>query len=81
MNLTPNSAPRRFRGSIDLGDPQAVVYWSGKLSITPNQLRRAIKQVGTDVAELAKYLGKPGAIRADQGPVIVFVSGWQKVRC
>ncbi|HUE70469.1 MAG TPA: DUF3606 domain-containing protein [Pirellulaceae bacterium] len=52
-------------GSIDVGDHQALVYWSRHWGITPNQLRRAIRQVGTGVAELGTYLGKPAGTRME----------------
>lgn len=63
-----NGAPIRFVGTIDIGDPNAVAYWSRELGLTPNQLRRAVKQVGTDAAALARYLGKRGPIRMDSRP-------------
>jgi hypothetical protein len=44
---------------IDVSDSRAVTFWSRRFGITPQQLRRAVKQVGPDSIEIALYLGKP----------------------
>lgn len=63
MSANPTAKPHH--GSIDVGDPQSLAYWSQHWGITSNQLRRAIRQVGTDVAELAAYLGRPAQMRIE----------------
>ena len=45
---------------IDVTNRRALDFWSRRFGITPDQLRRAVKQVGTELSALAKYLGKPG---------------------
>jgi uncharacterized protein DUF3606 len=45
---------------IDVTNRRALEFWSRRFGITPEQLRRAVKQVGTELSALAKYLGKPG---------------------
>ena len=47
----------RLPRQIDLADLRSVHFWSRRLGITPQQLERAVKQVGPSVLEVARYLG------------------------
>jgi hypothetical protein len=53
-------APRLPR-QIELNDLRSVIFWSRRFGVTPAQLLHAVKQVGSDAIELARYLGEPRA--------------------
>jgi uncharacterized protein DUF3606 len=50
----------RKGNGINVTDRRELAFWSRRFGITPEQLRRAVKQVGTEITALAKYLGKAG---------------------
>lgn len=50
-------------GSLDLDkinitEYYEVEHWSNEFHITPEELRSAVQQVGTNVADIRKYLNK-----------------------
>ena len=47
---------------INVTDRRELAFWSRRFGITQEQLRWAVKQVGTEITALAKYLGKPGEL-------------------
>ena len=52
----------RLPPQIDLADLRSVHFWSRRLGITPDQLERAVKQVGTNAVEVARYLGRSATL-------------------
>jgi hypothetical protein len=44
---------------INIHEPYEVEYWTKKWKITPDQLKNAVKIVGTSTKMVAAYLGKP----------------------
>lgn len=44
---------------INIREEWEVRYWTNKWKITRQQLIDAVKAVGTSVAAVARYLGKP----------------------
>ncbi|HUE70797.1 MAG TPA: DUF3606 domain-containing protein [Pirellulaceae bacterium] len=51
----------RKASGVNVNDRRELAFWSRRFGVTDAQLRRAVRQVGTEVAALAKYLGKAGA--------------------
>lgn len=51
-NARPN--PQR----IDVAREQECRYWSEKLGVSPERLRRAVKEVGPLVEDVKRHLGK-----------------------
>ena len=47
---------------INMNDRRALNFWSRRFGVTVEQLRRAVKQVGTEIDALGKYFGKPRTI-------------------
>lgn len=43
---------------INVHESWELTYWSGKFGITKDQLKNAIKTVGTSVVAVKRYLGK-----------------------
>lgn len=48
---------------INVNDGRDLAFWSRRFSVTAEQLRRAVKQVGSEIDALAKYFGKPETFR------------------
>ena len=46
------------RQRIDVSREQECRYWSEKLGVSPERLRRAVKEVGPWVEEVRRHLGK-----------------------
>jgi hypothetical protein len=46
------------RATVDVSKPAEVVGWCNKWSITPEQLRAVVAEVGTSAASIAVALGK-----------------------
>ena len=53
---SPNANGERQR--IDVGREQECRYWSDKLGVSPERLRRAVKEVGPWVEDVRRHLGK-----------------------
>ena len=52
-------SPGRLDGQrIDVNREQECRYWSEKLGVSPERLRRAVKEVGPRVEDVREYLGK-----------------------
>jgi uncharacterized protein DUF3606 len=47
---------------INVNDRRELAIWSRRFGVTAEQLRRAVKQVGSEIDALARYFGKPGMI-------------------
>jgi hypothetical protein len=47
---------------INVNEDYELRDWAKKLSVTPEQLKAAVKKVGPVAAAVAKELGKPGSI-------------------
>lgn len=47
---------------INVNDHRELAFWSRRFGVTVEQLRRAVRQVGSEIDALAKYFGKPGMI-------------------
>ena len=47
---------------INVNDRRELAIWSWRFGVTEEQLRRAVKQVGSEIDALARYFGKPGMI-------------------
>jgi hypothetical protein len=45
---------------INISDASEVRYWARKLGVTPDQLRAAVSQVGTQVKKVRDYLWELG---------------------
>lgn len=43
---------------IDVNDPNEIRNWTKSLGCTPDQLRAAVKAVGTSAAAVRKHLGR-----------------------
>jgi uncharacterized protein DUF3606 len=46
------------RTQINVNEPWEFDYWSKELGVTPEELRKAVKEVGVMVADVRRYLGK-----------------------
>ncbi|MDT3402559.1 DUF3606 domain-containing protein [Mucilaginibacter terrae] len=46
------------RDHINIHENYEVEYWSKKFSVNPEQLRQAVKQVGTTVTAVKEYFSK-----------------------
>ena len=53
---TNSGSPDRDR--IDVNDANEVRNWTKSLGVTPDQLRDAVKTVGTQASKVKEYLGK-----------------------
>lgn len=42
---------------IDINDPQEVRNWCNALGVTEEELKKAVKEVGTYAKDVKKYLG------------------------
>ena len=42
---------------IDVGEPEAVRYWTEVLGVTEDVLNEAVERAGTDAEEVRKYIG------------------------
>ena len=51
-----NARPNHQR--IDVAREQECRYWSEKLGVSPERLRRAVKEVGPLVEDVKRHLGK-----------------------
>ncbi len=49
------------RSRVNLNEDWEVRWWARAWEITPEQLREAVKQVGTSASAVAKHLGKSTA--------------------
>jgi len=49
------------RRTIDIGDPDAVQYWSDRYRVTQAQLEEAVSAVGSEVHAVATYLRGQGS--------------------
>ncbi len=47
---------------VNVNDRRELAFWSRRFGVTIVQLRRAVKQVGSEIDALAKYFGKAGTI-------------------
>jgi hypothetical protein len=47
---------------INVNDHRELAMWSRRFGVTVEQLRRAVRQVGSEIDTLTKYFGKPGPI-------------------
>lgn len=46
------------RNRIDVNEDWELRYWSEKLGCTPDQLKAAVKAVGTSVKDVEAHIGK-----------------------
>lgn len=46
------------RNFVNVNEPWEVNWWCKKWGVTPDQLRAAVKAVGTSAAAVARHLGK-----------------------
>jgi hypothetical protein len=53
---TNRGSPDRDR--IDLNDPDEVRNWTKSLGVTEDQLREAVRTVGSQAAKVREHLGK-----------------------
>ena len=44
------------RGRIDMDDPREIHWWSKRFGCNPDQLRRAVSEVGTSAANVEQLL-------------------------
>ncbi|MGZ5036759.1 MAG: DUF3606 domain-containing protein [Usitatibacter sp.] len=47
------------RDRIDIGDPDEIRSWTASLGVSPEELQRAVRAVGTQASRVREYLGKP----------------------
>jgi hypothetical protein len=55
-DLSKRGAPDRQR--VNINEEHEVRYWTGALNVTPEQLRKAVKEVGPMADDVRKWLGK-----------------------
>ena len=60
MNTPKKTEPfvPRIPRAIDVEDLRSLTFWSKRFRIRPEQLRRAVKQVGSQADVVAQYLGQ-----------------------
>ena len=58
MHEKPSPAAKVERQRIDVARDQECRYWSEKLGISAERLRRAVKEVGPWVEDVRRHLGK-----------------------
>ena len=46
----------RDRTRIDVGQPHELRYWSEKFEVSPEELKEAVKAVGTEAREVEAHL-------------------------
>ncbi|MEO5699816.1 MAG: DUF3606 domain-containing protein [Casimicrobiaceae bacterium] len=56
----PNAHPDA-PATVDVGNPQAMHYWTERLRCTPSALREAVDEVGTSPAAVEEYLAEGAA--------------------
>jgi hypothetical protein len=59
--LTRKAQPDRSK--INMHDPHEVKYWAHGLSVSRQELQKAVDKVGNSAAAVRKELGLPGASR------------------
>jgi uncharacterized protein DUF3606 len=55
-DLTNRGAQDRSR--ININEPHEVRYWTGRLGVSEEDLRKAVAAVGVSAAQVAEHLGK-----------------------
>jgi hypothetical protein len=48
---------------IDLETPDDIIYWSAKFSVTAQELRRAVHEVGANAADVERHIAQHRAMR------------------
>lgn len=54
LNILQPQDPKQ----INVHEAWELAYWSRKFSVTEEELKAAVEAVGTQAADVAKYLGK-----------------------
>jgi hypothetical protein len=54
----PRERPQEARDQIDVDDAYEVRYWTKELVVTEQELRNAIQNVGPNVADVRRALGR-----------------------
>ncbi len=54
LNIRQPQDPRQ----INVHEPWELSYWSKKFGVTPDQLKQAVKAVGTQTEAVKRHLGK-----------------------
>jgi hypothetical protein len=49
------------RSRINVNEDYELAYWTRTLEVPEDELRNAVRQVGTSVEAVKKYLGRPAA--------------------
>ena len=58
MNDYPGSPGKPDGQRIDVNREQECRYWSDKLGVSPERLRRAVREVGPRAEDVRRHLGK-----------------------
>jgi hypothetical protein len=53
-----NKRGSQDRQRVNINEEHEVRYWTGALNVTPEQLRKAVKEVGPMADDVRKWLGK-----------------------
>jgi len=55
-HLSDRGAPDRTR--INVNEPHEIRYWTSRLDVSENDLRKAVAAVGVSAQQVAEHLGK-----------------------
>ncbi len=55
-DLSNRGEPDRSR--ININEPHEVRYWTGRLDVSEEDLRKAVAEVGVSAQQVAEHLGK-----------------------
>ena len=47
------------RARINVNEAHEVRYWTGRLGVSEDELRKAVAEVGVSAVTVAEHLGKP----------------------
>ncbi len=61
MSVSQDALKPRFAQHIDIHCPDDRAYWAGQFGVSGDELRSAVKLVGSRVATVAAHLGRQAA--------------------
>lgn len=53
-----NNRGAQDRQRVNINEEHEILYWTGALDVTPEELRQAVKEVGPMADDVRKFLGK-----------------------
>jgi len=59
MSDDPKQRGAQDRSRINVNEAHEVRYWTGRLGVSEEELRKAVAEVGVSAVKVAEHLGKP----------------------